>query len=428
MAITFSGLATGLDTASLIDAIMEVERTPVTTMENTKTYLETKLETFTEFNSLLERLYTAVTGLNSRNDCKAYTVTNSGSEYFSLATTSLSSAGSYAVKVVSLAQQQKDVSTSTVADTTTATLSGTLLLGDQTLTYENISLGDLVDQINGGGYGLVASMIDDGTGSGYRLLLSAEQAGTTIEIFGTGSIEMDTATNGHTLAGTKAHVNVDGIDYYGTSNTMTNAIKGATLTLLAAGGDTAKHVSVASDAENIISTKLEEMVTAFNDIATLITTIRTSDPTLANTMQAVQRTLRNALTTAGFIALGVTSDWQSGKLSFSASTLSTAFADDAEGVLTTLFGNDTSSGTMKRLDDYLTEQLNNTTGFFVTKKTLVNKKISDLDNRIESMETRLEKRRATLEAQYAAMETLVSSLNSQSDYLTSFFNSYNKSS
>jgi flagellar hook-associated protein 2 len=41
------------------------------------------------------------------------------------------------------------------------------------------------------------------------------------------------------------------------------------------------------------------------------------------------------------------------------------------------------------------------------------------------MTTRLEKRRATLESQFAAMETLVSSLNSQGDYLTSFFESYN---
>lgn len=53
------------------------------------------------------------------------------------------------------------------------------------------------------------------------------------------------------------------------------------------------------------------------------------------------------------------------------------------------------------------------------------------------METRLKKRRETLETQFAVMEELVSvtdrpygasTLNSQSDYITSFFESYNQSS
>ena len=96
--------------------------------------------------------------------------------------------------------------------------------------------------------------------------------------------------------------------------------------------------------------------------------------------------------------------------------------DDEEG------GDGDSDGIMNRLDDYLSDQLNATTGFMVTKNTTLENQMSRLEDSISSMETRLEKRQEVLEAQFSAMETLMSSLNSQGDYLTSFFESYNGSS
>ena len=43
--VSFSGLASGIDTASIVESIIESERTPITTMESTQTYLQTKLDT-----------------------------------------------------------------------------------------------------------------------------------------------------------------------------------------------------------------------------------------------------------------------------------------------------------------------------------------------------------------------------------------------
>ncbi|MBU0961685.1 MAG: hypothetical protein KKD01_09670 [Proteobacteria bacterium] len=42
MSVTFSGLASGVDTASILDFIMEIECTPITSMENKQEYLESK--------------------------------------------------------------------------------------------------------------------------------------------------------------------------------------------------------------------------------------------------------------------------------------------------------------------------------------------------------------------------------------------------
>lgn len=426
-AVTFSGLASGVDTASIVESIIEAESAIKTQLEDKQTYLESKLETYTEFDTLLDSFYASVLGLNSKNDLKSFATTNNGSEYFSISTNSLANEGSYSVEIVSLAQQQKDVSTTTIADSDTTTLTGQLQIGEQTLSYEDVTLDDLVTLINEGEYGLTASMIDDGTESGFRLMLTADTSGSELEITGTGSILLDTATDGHTVDGTKAHLVVDGVDYYSTSNTVTNAIKGATLTLLATseGADT---VVIESDAETVVATQLEEMVEAYNAINTFIDTITESDATLGRSLKPVQTSLKNYLTGNTLVALGITSNWETGELSFDSDTFAAAYAEAPEAVQVALLGDDDSEGIMNRLDDYLTGQISSTSGFLATKKSTIDKQISRLDDSIATQETRLEKRKAILEAQFTAMETLVSSLNSQGDYLTSFFEDYDSSS
>lgn len=424
--VNFSGLASNIDTDSIVDSLIEVESAPITTMENEQSYLESKRTSYTKFNTLLNNLYSAVEALNDESDLNSFEVTNNGTDYFSIDTTSLAEAGNYSVQVVSLAQQQKDVSSSYVADTSTTTLSGSMQIGEATLEYHSMTLSDLVTQINNGSYGVTARMIDDGTGSGYRLMLTADSAGKEIEIIGTGSIETDTATNGHTIEGTKAHVVVDGVDYYSASNTMTNALKGVTLTLQAT-STASSTVKIESDTENVISTQLQKIVDAYNAIDSYLDTLSESDPTLANTMKSVQRSLRNFLNSGSFLSLGIETDSKTGKLTFDSDTLSAAYENDPEAVIASLLGDDDSKGVMDRLDDYLTEQVDSTTGFLATKEKTIDKQVATLEDKIDAMTTSLEKRRATLEAQFAAMETLLSPLNSQGDYLTSFFANYSSS-
>lgn len=426
--VSFSGLASSIDTDSIVESLIEVESAPKALLEDKIEYLETKQSTYEEFNSLLDTFNSAVLGLNNKSDLKSFTVSNSGSDSFSLTTTSLASEGSYSVEVVSLAQQQKDISTNYVSDTGTTTLSGTLQIGDETVNYDEVTLDELVTQINEGEYGVTASMVNDGSGSGYRLLLTADTSGETIDIVGTGDITLDTTSDGHTVEGTKAEVVIDGVTYYSSSNTFNTAIKGATLTLIdTSDGDTSK-VTIESDAEDIISTQLQEMVDAYNAINEYIDTIYESDSTLANTMKSVQRGLKNYLSSDALINVGIETDWDSGELTFDTDAFSDAYTADPEGMVTTLFGDDDNEGIMTRFDDYMTDLMDSNEGFLATKTEQIDEETSRLEDSIAAMELRLEKRQEILEAQFAAMEELLSSLNSTSDYITSFFESYSSSS
>lgn len=422
MGITFSGLATGLDTASIIESLMEVERAPIDAIEDKVDYLEVKKETFTEFDSLLTTLSLSLTGLNSENDLRSYDLTNSGSDTFSVETTAVAEEGTYSVEVVSLASRQKDAANEGFSDADTTLLTGGLQIGDETISYENVTLEGLAAMVNDGEYGVSASVIDQGTDEdGYRIMFTVDTAGEVIDLVGTGDVTIDTVTDGHTVDGSKAEAIIDGISYYSTTNTFSNAINGLTYTLLAPSEDGADTVTVSENSESVIEESIQAIIDAYNEINTYISTVSESDSSMANAMKSVSRKIKDYLTDKVFIDIGISSDWETGELEFDSTVLAEAYSEDADAVVFSLFGDDDNVGFMTYLDEYVADQTNSSTGFLATKSDTIDSKIDRYDKAIESMETRLEAREATLEAQFSAMETLVATLNSTSDYLTSYF-------
>lgn len=427
MTVTFSGLATGLDTAEIIDSLIEVESAPITTMEEKIEYLETKQETFEEFDSLINTLSYELTDFNSTNDLYSFDVSNTGSDDFTVEAMSTAVEGSYSVEVISLASRQKDVASETFEDSDTTLLSGEITIGDSTITYEDVTLVELAQIINEEDLGISANVIDQGSDTGYRLMFTADAAGDDIEITGTGDVTIDTGTDGHTVSGSLAHITIDGIDYYSESNTISDNNNGLTYTLADVSEDGAETVTVTNDTEASMEEKIQAIVDAYNAINTYVSTIYESDSTMANEMRSVSRKIKDYLTEDVFVKLGISSDWETGELEFDSDTLSEAYEDDPEGVLLSLFGDDDNTGFMTLFDDYVATQTDSSTGFLATKSDTIETKIDRLDEAIERMETRLEARRETLEAQFTAMETLVSTLNSTGDYLTSFFEDYSSS-
>lgn len=424
MTITFSGLATGLETADIIDSLIEVESAPITTMEEKIEYLETKQETFEEFDSLINTLSYELADFNTEGDLYSFDVSNTGESDFTVEASSIATEGSYSVEVVSLASRQKDVASESFDDADTTLLSGEITIGESTISYEDVTLTELAKIINEEELGISASVIDQGNES-YRLMFTADTAGEDVEITGTGDVTIDTETDGHTVNGSLAQITIDGIDYYSDSNTITDSTNGLTYTLIDVSEDGAETVTVNNDTEAAMEEKVQAIVDAYNSINTYISSIYEADSSMANEMKFVSRKIKDYLTEDVFVKLGVSSDWETGELEFDSTVLSEAYEEDAEGVMLSLFGDDDNTGLMTIIDDYVATQTNSSTGFLATKNDTIDTKIDRLDEAIERMETRLEARRETLEAQFTAMETIVASLNSTGDYITSFFESYN---
>lgn len=427
--VTFGGLATGLDTEAIVSSLMEVERAPVDALENDIEYLETQNETFDSFDAILSDLNSAISALDTASEFNSYNATTSSDDYLQASASSYTKPGTYQVEVVSLAQQQKDVSSEGFADSSTEELSGTITIGDEEISYDDVSLSQLADIVNEADTGVTASLVNDGTENGLRLVLTANDAETTPEILATGSITIDSASNGHTLDGSMAHVVVDGIDIYSANNTITEAIYGVTLDLVGLNepGETS-FVKVAPDTSSI-EENVAAFVSSYNEMLTFIDELSAADSATGSEFRSLERKIQGMLTTTvsgatqydSLASLGFETDSKTGELSYDASILNDALLNNLEDVQALFVGDDNSPGVAAQLSDYLSEQLSPTSGFVATKTASNDTTIERKQESVESMEARLAKREETLNAQYVAMELLVAELNSQADYLDSFF-------
>jgi flagellar hook-associated protein 2 len=189
MAISFGGLATGLDTTSLIEQLMQAERQPLTRLENDKTYFNARSAALSQFEAKLESFLSKIGKLDSASELQAKKATQSSEDFFSATADSEALPGSYQVEVVDLAQVQKSVSLG-VADKTAANFGlGTLTLtvGDNdpveiTIDADNNSLEGIMSAINEADAGVTASIINDGTANPYRLVLTGEDIATSFSM------------------------------------------------------------------------------------------------------------------------------------------------------------------------------------------------------------------------------------------------------
>ena len=453
--ITFGGLATGLDTNALIDSLMEIERIPLDRLETEKKYLNSRLEAFSDFDSKLNELLDAIKDLDTSSELRSYTASPASEEYFSATASGTASAGSYQIEVKSLAVQEKEVAAG-VADSTTTTYSGTFTLSIDTITASgepptysgsptvteitiepDSTLADIAQAINDSDANVSATIINDGSGSTpYRLVITADNAGDSVAVSGTGDLDQ---ANGAILftqaqAGAEAHILVDGIvDIYNNSNTFTNSLPGVTLTLNkvnTAGESTSLSVNV--DTEGV-KTKIETLVAKYNAVITFISDQANAswgrDQGLLSTKRRLQNLLVTKIAGTGNLnylsELGLSTDKKTGTLSIDNSKLTEAIEEDLDSVEKLLVGETDVDGIASLFSTYLDDITDSNYGLLASRKSTTNDSIRRIDNNISIMEARLEKREKTLRAQFDALEQLVSFMNAQSDYISQQLSSIN---
>ncbi len=432
MSITFGGLATGLDTSSIIDALMEIERQPITRLEADRTYFESRQQAVSTLHDKLSSFLSGINSLGSSDDLRQKAVSVSNENFFSASASVDAVPGtSYQVEVVSLTQGRKEVSPGYAASTVFGGTAGDSLQiagkdGEVTIDLSTAkSLQQIATAINDADTGVIASIINDGTDTPYRLVLT-----------GDGNSDFTSTETGITLglfesqAASKAHIRVDNVDIYSDSNTLSEAIPGVTLDLLHAEEGTTTTVSVSLD-EAAIKSQIQGFVDGYNAVMSYISEqtgnadtdggILSGDPG----MNGVKRRLQSLLTTTvsntgsfqAFSQLGLQTQ-KDGTLVLDDSTLSAAIRKDLGSVEKLLVGEGDTDGIAARFQDYLTGVTNYFDGIYAANKKSTAANLDRIDTRIEQLEARLEKREETMRAKFSAMEALVSGINSQSTFLT----------
>ena len=448
MSIQIGGLATGLDTNALIQQLMKVERRPIERLEREKTFLKSRLAAFTDFDKRLRDLMSKAEGLESAGKMVVNKAIPASEEFFKVSASATALQGNYNIEVVSLAQREKLATRHGYADISaqefgTGNLSLTVGNGETVniaIEEGKNSLGGIRDAINAAGAGVKAAIINDGSDTPYRLVLTADQAGgfpvdpENPDQDPENYIKITANLSGGTYAapdfmrtqeGTRAHIRVDGIDIYRNTNSISEAIPGVTIDLIKShpegAGTTGLQVELDVDA---VEKKIREFVTAYNEIMTFVDKQKDASWGRDAGLHAPRRNLQMLVSTAiggsgslqALTQLGMETQ-KDGTLKVDGTRLKDAIRNDLDGVIGLFAGTAGVDGIASKFKDYLKGVTNSSDGILAGRKKATDSTQRRLDTQIERQEARLEQREKTMRAQFNAMEQLVSVMNAQSAYL-----------
>lgn len=433
---SISGLASGLDTALIINQLMQLEAVPQSKL---KTKVSTQQSTITVLQTLNTRLALVASKAEALTKATAWSPVTATTTNGAVNVTAKTSAApaSLNVTVLDVARTHQLGFTQAAKLTDAVTGASTSVRLDRfdgsplTLTTDG-TLQGVIDAINdpGNETGLRASAIKVGVdGSGdpqYQLLVESIETGTAQD-FELTAEDGGALLGGHTArAGSDARISLGtGITVTSTSNTFADVLDGVTITLsnaatnattatLVVARDTSSMTAQVQDLVDTLNAALAELAaqTGYNaDTGTAGRLIGDS------AMRALSSQLLNSVypTDGGSLAsLGIQTS-RSGKLEFDAARFKEAYAADPAAVaerFTTAGG-----GFADRLTTIAKAASNSTDGAIGMAITGRKDEVTRLQSSIDAWDLRLQMRRTTLERQYTALETAMSQMNSQSNWL-----------
>lgn len=294
--ITIDGLATGLDTQSILEGLLSARRAQIDRISITKQEIETEQSAFQQMRSGLTALQNQTLRLGRAGGelFDAKIATSSDEDIVAVSASDDAAVGFYSLRVKSLAHahqiasQSFDSDTSEIGQGSLSIQVGNREAIDVTIDDSNDTLQGLAQAINDGSQDVTAAVINTGSTEGaYRLLLTSQHTGAANEITVDGTLSEDVA-NGIVAptfdmtvqAATDAAVQFGSSDpddpdapepIVAVSETsfMDDVLPGVTLDLRKADVDQEISITVEADGEAIRS-GISGFVDAYNDVSQFI--------------------------------------------------------------------------------------------------------------------------------------------------------------
>jgi flagellar hook-associated protein 2 len=446
--ITTSGATTGLDVNALVTQLVAAERAPQDTrLARVDSKLTTELSSLSQLKGAMSNFQSVLATLKDSAGYQARKATTGDNTRFSATASSAASPASYDVSVTQLARAQQLRSTvafpaGSTAEVGTGTL--TLAMGSSsielTITSTNNTLAGIRDAINGatGNPGIRATLVAgvDGT----RLVLSGTRTGlanafTVAAAGGDGGLAAMTyapgaLTNGLTsiAAAQDAIVQISGIEARSATNTFDKAIDGVTMTVMKAEPGVTAPLAISND-DAAIQTRVNNFITAYNQLATQMSKLRSYDatskaagPMLGDSMlRNIETQLKRLLGSPSGAAtgpyttlasLGITSA-VNGTLSLDAAKFHAAQAANPANVAN-VFGS--ATGVATQAHTFLGAHLA-ANGDIASRDANIAARRKDLDVRKAEHNARMQLIQTRYQKQFQALDAMLSNLQGTSTYL-----------
>ena len=318
VAITSSGVGSGIDIESLISKLVAAEGQPVQNrLDRSEARLQAQLSALGTFQGAVAAFRGAVGGFTAASVFQNSTITSSDATKIAATAIGTVAPGSYSVDVASLATAHSLASAAFASKTEPVAAGaagiGTLTFRFGTTTHDpdadtyggfipnpeqavrtvaidaaNNSLQGIRDAVNKAGIGVSASIINDG--SGFRLVFAAAATGAAnsleISVAESGGVNTDatglsqfafnsSATNmAQTRAAQNASLSVNGLAISSANNKLTDVVEGLSLDLVAAGSAT---ISAAQDNSGAIKA-VDTFIGAYNKLIDTVQSLIRYDP------------------------------------------------------------------------------------------------------------------------------------------------------
>ena len=445
--LSIGGLATGLDTNSIVDQLVALEkRSQVDLLNIQQLDVQSQKTALQTFNTKLVDVLAAVDKLRDSRSAISRTATSSDTSVLTAVAGTGALKGTTNITVNSLARGAIAVSANgkSATDATVASGSGSFSFkvgsgATQTISIDaSTTLEGLTNSINALGAGVVSSVVNLGTDAtpDYRLRLASASTGTSSNI----SIVHDDTNLGLsvTQSAQNASISVTGFatPFSRESNVISDIIPGVTLSLLKEGSVTvASDTDTAAVASNVqaVATAYNALVSFVNDQSAVTQDTSSADKDVTGGPLAFDTTVKSILTglhdvvsnkveglsgTYSLLAeIGLTSN-KDGSLSFDASKLSTALSSN-EGDVSALFsGSGSIDGVFDRIHQYLTD-VTGSSGVLTVHSNSLADQIKSLQTRMEDGQRNVDAYQQNLKDQFTSLELLVNQLKSQGSLLTS---------
>jgi flagellar hook-associated protein 2 len=340
---SIGGLVSGLDTATIVSQLMQVEANPQTLLKNKVSSEKTALSSLQALNAKLLTIATKAGDLAKVAGWSPFTATSS-SDKVSARVTSGATASSVSFKVEQLATAHQLVfSPMTGATRVTPAGSTAVELTGPDGTTKTLETGDgsldgLVKAINAAGAGVRATTLQlpDGT---QRVIVQSEKTGVAVPLSLTGLDPLATPAD---LAGKNAQISVGTDVLESATNTFSGTVSGLDITLApGTATGTVVDVTVSRDTK-AMTDSVQAMVDAANavltDIATL-TAYKTSttsggalagDTTLRSLRSELISSVSHGIDNTSLVDVGIEVD-RYGKITFDAEAFTAAYSEDPAG-------------------------------------------------------------------------------------------------
>jgi flagellar hook-associated protein 2 len=423
--LNLSGLASGLDTDTIITQLMSVEAQPKTRMQQQDAAAQSRQTQLRDIQTRLNFLRDAATDLRSTTTwTDVQKIASSDAARVSVRALGTAAPGAHQFEVSKLA-----VSAQHAFDYTASASAQSVQIGSFTLAVDpNTTVANVAAAINARSDAPVSAVV-----AGGKLVLSSRASGAANDFTVTAPalLAEDTA---HSRAGADAAYTIDGVAKTSSSNVITDAVLGAEVTLrTTTAAPVAVTISDPAVDTDAIKTKIQAFVTQYNSTVDFIRA-KTSEAPVKNpttttdaakgafygdsmltSMLTSMRTQIGDLTDLG-ISTGAPSgtakfsdDAVAGHLTLDGTKLDAALAADPDAVQTRVqaFG--------QRMLDVVAPPKGNAVATRLTSEDATRKRLADS---MAAMDVRLADKEKGLRAKFAAMESALAAAQSAQAQMT----------